>query len=104
MDKEKLVKKLEDGVSALREQLEKNEGSALAAVASNARAGFESLRSGFESLKTEIMEKEAAKKAAESIKGHLEDLENAVKKGDKKMSAKAVELMEKAIKELKEKK
>ena len=96
MNKEALIQKMEEGVAALREQLDKNDGSALSAVASNARAGYDA-------LKAAVMGNEKAKSALDSLKEHLDSLEKAVVAGDKKMSAKAVEVLEKALRDLKEK-
>lgn len=96
MNKETLIRKLEEGVAALREQLEKNDGSALSALASNAKAGYAT-------LKIAVMGNEKARNALESLKGHLDSLEKAVVAGDKKMSAKAVDVLEKALADLKDK-
>lgn len=97
MYRETLIRKMEEGVAALREQLAKNDGSALSAMADSAKTGYEALRTAF-------MENEKARNALDSLKGHLDSLEKAIVAGDKKMSAKAVELLEKAVGELKEKK
>lgn len=103
MDKTVIIQKLEQGVSSLREHLEKSEGSTISAVSEGAKSAFDSARDGFESLKTSIMGNETAKKALENVKQYLDDLEKAVKEGDKKMSAKAMDVLEKAVKDLKEK-
>lgn len=96
MNKETLIQKMEEGVAVLREQLDKNDGSALGALAGNAKAGYEA-------LKAALMGNEKTKSALESLKEHLDSLEKAVIAGDRKMSAKAVEVLEKAVKDLKEK-
>ena len=97
MNKETLIRKMEEGVAALREQLANNDGSALSALASNAKAGYAA-------LKVAVMGNEKARHALDSLKEHLDSLEKAVVAGDKKMSAKAVEVLEKALNDLKEKK
>lgn len=97
MNKETLIRKMEEGVTALREELDKNDGSTLNTLAANARAGYES-------LKTTVMENEKARDTLASLKTHLDSLEKAIVAGDRNMSAKAVGLLEKVIGELKEKK
>lgn len=97
MNRETLIRKMEEGVTALREQLDKNDGSTLSAMAVNAKAGYESLKSA-------IMENEKARDTLASLKTHLDSLEKAIVAGDRAMSAKAVGLLEKVIGELKEKK
>jgi hypothetical protein len=110
MNKDAIIKKLEDSLGTFKEQLEKHDGSTLSAAATGAKAGFESARAGiesavagFEKLKDSVMESEKGKKALENMKDYLEKLEGAVKAGDKKLSAKAVEMFEKAVNDLKKK-
>lgn len=96
MDKETLVRKMEDYVRAYREQLDKNDGSSLSALADNAR-------STFDRLKGAVMGNERARGGLESLKEHMDKLEHAVSKGDKQLSAKALTLMEEAVQNLKRK-
>lgn len=96
MDKAALIQKMEECVSSLREQLDKNEGSTITTIINSAKLGFES-------LKATIMGNETAKNALESFKSHVGDFEKALKEGDKSLSAKALETMENAIQDLKNK-
>lgn len=96
MDKKKLIKKFEDAVLALRAQLTKNDGSSLSAVSSQIKSGYESLRS-------ELVGNEKAQRMRESLNDHMDNLEKAIHKGDKKLSAGILDLLEKTVKELKEK-
>jgi len=95
MDKKTLIGKLESTVGTLKEQLDKNDGSALSAMAEGARTGFDSLRGS-------IMGNEKARNALDSAKTQLGKLEDAIRAGDKKVSAKAVAMMENALRDLKE--
>ncbi len=103
MDKESLIQKLEERLEILRTQLDKHDGSALSAMAEGLRTGFESAKRGLENLKGAIMAQDAARKTLDSLKEHMDTLERAVKEGDKKMSAKLLDMMEKTIRDLKEK-
>lgn len=103
MDKSTLLSKVEESIRSYKEQLEKNEGSTLATVASGAKTGFESAWAGLEKLKDGFMENETAQKTLENIKEHLGKLEDAIKEGDKKVSAMAVEKVEELLKECREK-
>lgn len=103
MDRLTLIRKLEEGIASMREQLDQNDGSALAALAGGVKTGFQRLQNGFDSLKADIMDNEKAQKTLDSFKGHMDDFEKAVKEGDKKLSAKLLALMEKAVSDLKEK-
>lgn len=94
MNKKKLIQKFEDGVIALRAQLAKNDGSSLSAMSSQ-------IKSGYESLKAELADNEKARRVRESINEHMGNLEKAIHKGDKKLSAGILELLEKAVKDLK---
>jgi hypothetical protein len=96
MDKKTLLKKLDDGVSSLRGILQENDGSTLKAIAASANQGFKSLKEAFE-------HSEKAQKAMAEIKKQCADLEEAVKKGDKKLSAKLLAVAERKILKYKEK-
>ena len=94
MDKSSILRKLDDYVREFREQLEKHDGSSMTAISSNAQAAFDRLK---DSLKTN----EHAKSALAGIREGMGKVEAALKQGDKKLSAKTLELMEKAIADLK---
>ncbi|CAK7057330.1 MAG: hypothetical protein DELT_01291 [Desulfovibrio sp.] len=96
MNKQTLLAKLEDGVTSLRQMLEENDGSTLKTLKSSAKQGFESMKDAF-------TQNEKAQKAVADIKKHMEDFEQAVKNGDKDLSAKILDAAEKKIKEYKEK-
>lgn len=96
MDKTAIIEKLEQTVGTLKEQLDKNDGSSLSAMAEGAKAGFESLRGA-------IMGNEKARSALDSARTQMNKLEEAIREGDKKVSAKAVSMMENALHDLKEK-
>ena len=95
MNRSQLVSKLEDTVRTLKEQLDKNDGSGLSAMAVGAKAGFDS-------LKGMIASNEKARIALDSAKIQALKLEEAIRKGDKKVSARAVDMMEKAVRDLKD--
>lgn len=96
MSKSDLLNKLEDAISALREEVEKNEGSTIATIGNTIGSGIESLREG-------IMGNKNAQKVMESLKKHMGDLEGAIIKSDKKLSAKAMDAMQKGMQELRAK-
>ena len=96
MDKKTLLNKLDDGVSSLRGILQKNDGSTLKAIATSANQGFKSLKEAFE-------HSEKAQKAMAEIKKQCTDLEEAIKKGDKKLSSKLLAAAERSILKYKEK-
>ncbi|MCC8193202.1 MAG: hypothetical protein LIP28_00945 [Deltaproteobacteria bacterium] len=96
MDKKDFIKKLDDGVSSLRDVLRENDGSTLKAIASSANQGFRMLKSAF-------AQNEKAQKAMSEIKKQFDEVEKAVKKGDRKLSAKLLAAVEKKIKSYKEK-
>lgn len=96
MDKESIMRKLDEGVGALRGLLAENEGSTLKTIASSAKQGFDSLKATFK-------ENEQVQKAVVEIKAHLDELEKSIKAGDKKLSAKLLGAAEKKIKKYKKK-
>ena len=96
MNKETLIKKLEDGVTSLRDVLDKHDGSTLQAIGASAKQGFDSLKSAFD-------QNETAQKAVSEIKKHVDDLETAIRSGDKELSGKLLSAAEKKIQEYKEK-
>jgi hypothetical protein len=103
MDKTTILQKIEESIQSYKEQLGKHEGSTLSAMATGAKAGFESAMTGLEQLKNSVMGNEKAQKTVENIKEHMGKLEAAIKEGDKKVSARAVEKMENLLKEYREK-
>lgn len=88
----KFMEKFEGAVSSMRESLEKNDGSTIQAVWNN-------LRGGLGSIKGRFSESERAKTLLNDIKKLGEDLAAAIKAGDKKLSAKILDTLEKKIKE-----
>ena len=95
MNKSQIITRLEDTVRTLKEQLDKNDGSGLSAMAVGAKAGFDN-------LKSMIASNEKARLALDSAKIQALKLEEAIREGDKKLSAKTVVMMEKAVRELKD--
>lgn len=93
----KIVEKLEGLVGSLRESLDKHDGSALQALFNNARDGIDS-------VKESLSESKRARKLWEDVKQLSEDLASAIKAGDKKLSGKILDALDKKIKEYKEKK
>lgn len=96
MDKESIIRKLDEGVDALRGLLAENEGSTLKTIASSAKQSFNSLKATFK-------ENEKAQTAIAEIKTHLDELEKSIKAGDKKLSAKLLTAAEKKIRKYREK-
>lgn len=96
MNTEKLLGKLEDGIASLRQAIDENDGSALKTLKTSAKQGFENVKDAF-------IQNEKAQKAVTDIKKHIDDLEEAVKNGDRELSAKVLSAAEKKIKEYKEK-
>ena len=103
MDKTALIRKMEEFVKSYREQLHEHEGSTLTAVSTNAKRLFEGARKTLADARQAIMENEKAQSGLESLKEYMEKLEDAVKRGDKKMSAKTLEMMEEALHKFKTK-
>ena len=96
MNKIDLVRKMEEYVGAYRQQLDKYEGSSLSMLSNQAK-------NGIKALKSTVKNNEQAGKALESLREYMDKFEQAVKSGDRKVSAKAVEMMEKTLRNLKEK-
>ena len=96
MDKKTLVTKLDDGISTLREILQENDGSSIKALTASAGQGFRT-------LKTAFAQNEKAQRAVAEIKKQLDGLEEAIKKGDKRLSAKLLVAAEKKIQKYKAK-
>ena len=96
MDKASILQKLDEYVREYREQLEKHDGSSMTTISSNAQAAFER-------LKDSLMAHEQAKSVLAGIREGMGKVEEAFRQGDKKLSAKTLELMEKAVADLKRK-
>lgn len=92
----KLLDKLEGGIASLRQTLEENDGSTLKTLKTSAIQGFESVKDAFS-------QNEKAQSVVNDIRKHLDDLEEAVKKGDRELSDKFLGAAERKLKEYKEK-
>ncbi|MDL2269601.1 hypothetical protein LJC71_08220 [Desulfosarcina sp. OttesenSCG-928-A07] len=97
MDKNAIVQKLRDGIAALREALDKHDGSTLQALAST-------LKGRFESIKATVQQNEQTQKWIAQSKKYLDDLEASIKTGDKKLSARILDKAESFLGDDKEKK
>lgn len=96
MKKEELLSKLETLVGGMREELGKNEGSTLQTISA-------SMKSGYEGVKSAISGNDKAQKFLDSMKNNFGELSKTVKAGDRKLSAKTLDALEKLIREYKEK-
>ncbi|MDL2316143.1 hypothetical protein LJC59_03570 [Desulfovibrio sp. OttesenSCG-928-A18] len=96
MNKTAIIEKLEGMAASLREQLDKNEGSSLSAIA----GGISSL---LESAKALVLGNDKARKLLEKLKEQMARFEKAVREGDKKVSASALDYFEKTLKDMKRK-
>lgn len=91
-----LINKIENIVGFMREELEKNEGSTLQTISS-------SIKSGYENIKTGIQKNDRAQNFITDLKEQIEDLGDAIKIGDRKVSGKVLSTIEKRIQEFKAK-
>lgn len=96
MKKNDIISRLQTMASAMREELSKNEGSTLQTLSS-------AIKSSYESVRASIAESERTKKALTMAKQYLDEAGKAIKKGDCKLSAKALDALDKLLKEHKEK-
>ena len=96
MNKESIIRKAEDVVGSLREALQQNEGSTLATLASTVKQRFDSVRDT-------IARSDKAQKVGAELKKQFDEVEAAIHKGDKKLTAKLLDAVEKKIKKHKEK-
>lgn len=96
MNKETLVRKMEEGVTSVRDLLNENDGSTIQAINKTVKQGFKSLKVGF-------TENERAQAAMAELKSKFEELEEAVISGDKKLSGKILAAVEKRINKFKAK-
>lgn len=90
----KIADKLDRMLGSMRESLDKHDGSTLQALYSN-------IKDGLGNVKDSLARSERAQTLLEDIKKLTEDLAAAVKAGDKKLTAKIVEALEKKVKEYK---
>ena len=96
MNKIELIKKLEDAVNSLKQEIDRNDGSTLAAIGNN-------IGSCIDGIVDEISNSKKAQRLGDSIKKHWSGLEEAIVKGDRKISASALSVVQKGIHELKKK-
>ena len=94
MYKLNLVQKLEDAVTSLKEEVEKNDGSTLSTIAST-------VKTGFDNVSDSIMNNKTTQSFVDTFKKHMNEFEEAVLKSDKKLSSKAINAMHKGVQELK---
>ncbi|MDL2216398.1 hypothetical protein LJB81_01530 [Desulfovibrio sp. OttesenSCG-928-M14] len=92
MDKQKLVKGLEEYISSFREKVDQNDGSGVAAIA-------ESARQSIATMKHALMDSDKSRRALENAHEYLSKLEKAAKEGDKQLTAKLLGLLENAVKD-----
>lgn len=90
----KIVDKLDKMLCSMRELLDKHDGSTLQAIYAN-------IRDGAASVKESITRNERARSLLEDIKKLTEDLGAAIKAGDRKLSGKIMETLEKKVQEYK---
>ena len=96
MNKLNLIQKLEDAVSSLKEEVEKNDGSTLSTIANT-------VKTGFDNVSDSIMNNKTTQNFVDTFKKHMNEFEEAVIKSDKKLSSKAINAMHKGVRELKSK-
>lgn len=101
MGSNKFLDKLDKIINSAREGLEKHDGSTLQAIANNIRDGLASARSSLGGVKDSLSQNEKAMTLLDDVKKLGEDLGSAIKSGDKKLSAKILDLIDKKIKEYK---
>lgn len=94
MSKNSFLTKLEKAVESMKSELQKNDGSALQTISSNIKSGYDNIKSG-------IQENEKTQQIIAEIKEHFDDLGEAILKGDRKLSSKAVTAIEKSIAKVK---
>lgn len=90
MSKDAIIKKLEDTIASMREALAKNEGSTIQTLTSGAK-------SVFGSVKNSVLRNETTQKVVTESKKYLNDFENTVKSGDKKLSASLLDKAQKFL-------
>lgn len=90
----KFLNKLEGMLGSVREAINENDGSTLQTISN-------SIKSGYENVKDTVTSNEKTQRIWEDIKGLGDDFAQAVKKGDKKLSSKTLDALEKRIKDYK---
>ncbi|MDR1124678.1 MAG: hypothetical protein LBM64_01240 [Deltaproteobacteria bacterium] len=96
MKKNDIITKLQAMAASAREELNKNDGSTLQTI-SNAIMG------GYESVRASIAESDRTKKALTAAKQYLNQAGKAIKSGDRKLSSKTLDALDKLLKEHKNK-
>ncbi len=96
MSKTDLIKKLEDAINAFKLEVEKNDGSTIATIGST-------IGSGVDSLVEAVSSNKKAQVVVDKFKKQMGDLEEAVIKGDRKISSTAFSAMQKGLQELRKK-
>ena len=96
MSKTDLIKKLEDAINAFKLEVEKNDGSTIATIGST-------ISSGVDSLVEAVSNNKKAQVVVDKFKKQMGDLEEAVIKGDRKISSTAFSAMQKGLQELRKK-
>ena len=96
MSKTDLIKKLEDAINAFKLEVEKNDGSTIATIGST-------ISSGVDSLVEAVSNNKKAQVVVDKFKKQMGDLEEAVIKGDRKISSTAFSTMQKGLQELRKK-
>lgn len=97
MNKDTVIRKLEESLASLREALEKNEGSTLQTLA----AGMKSV---LDTAKTHVLQNDKTKKILSESKKYLGEFEKSVKSGDQKLSASLLDRAQKWLDEYKNRK
>ena len=96
MYKLNLIQKLDDAISSLKEEVEKNDGSTLSTIANTVKAGFDNVSDS-------VMNNKTTQSFVDTFKKHMNEFEEAVLKSDKKLSSKAINAMHNGVRELKSK-
>ncbi len=94
MNRLNLIQKLEDAISSLKDEVEKNDGSTLSTIANT-------VKSGVDSVSDSIMNNKTTQSFVDTFKKHMNEFEDAVLKSDKKLSSKAISAMHKGVLDLK---
>ena len=92
MKKNDIISKLQSMATSVREELGKNEGSTLQTI-SNA------IKNSYESVRASIAESDRTKKALTTAKQYLDEAGKAIKSGDRKLSTKALDALDKLLKD-----
>jgi len=96
MDTDNIVQNMEEYVQSFRSLFEKRRLSELAPKVEQAKMALGN-------LKALVLDNTTVRSAVQNMQEHVEDFEQAVKKGDKELTAKALILMEEAVQELRRK-